>query len=101
CSQSLKLCQNSLNAISSDIATTNAQIDLLVDSDQRLKRLMQIITSVPGVGRITAIQIIISTNEFRDINDPKKFACYAGVAPFVKESGIFKGKGRVSSIANK
>ncbi len=45
--------------------------------------------------------ILITTNEFKAIRDPKKFACYAGVVPFVNESGLFKGKGRVSHIANK
>ena len=49
----------------------------------------------------SATQIIITTNEFKDIKDPKKFACYAGLAPFVKESGLMKGKARVSHLANK
>ncbi|MEO8885792.1 MAG: IS110 family transposase [Mucilaginibacter sp.] len=99
--QSDQLCAKTIQAIAADISVIDQTIDVLLSSDERTKRLMQIITSVPAVGRVTAIQLIISTNEFRDISDPKKFACYAGVAPFVKESGMFKGKGRVSSIANK
>ena len=54
-----------------------------------------------AVGIQTAAQIIIRTNEFRVINDAKKFACYCGVAPFTKESGLFKGRARVSPMANK
>lgn len=96
-----QLCAKSILAIATDLSIIDHIMDLLLNSDERTKRLMQIITSVPAVGRITAIQLIIATNEFRDINDPKKFACYAGVAPFVKDSGKFKGRGRVSSIANK
>lgn len=53
------------------------------------------------IGTITATQLLIATNEFKDINDRKKFACYAGVAPFTKESGLFKGKASVSHFANK
>lgn len=98
-----KLCQNSLKAIDTDIKHTEKAMSELIERDEQLNRLFKIITSIPGVGPITAIQLTISTNEFKDISDPKKFACYAGVAPFVKESGVFKGKGkgRVSSIANK
>ena len=73
----------------------------LIASDAELSRLFGIITSVQGVGAVTATQILISTNEFRDIKDPKKYACYAGVAPFARESGIFRGKARVSHMANK
>jgi len=62
---------------------------------------MKIITSIPAVGPVTALNIILTTNEFKNINNPKKFACYSGVAPFVKESGKFKGKPRVSHMANK
>jgi transposase len=95
------LCKQTIKGIKQDLLATESAINHLMDKDNRIKRLMQIITSVPGVGRITAIQLIISTNEFLDINDPKKFACYAGVAPFIRESGNFKGKAKVSNIANK
>ena len=73
----------------------------LINSDEHIKRLMKIITSVPFIGKITALQIIITTNEFKDISCPKKFACYCGVAPFPKESGKIFRRARVSNLANK
>lgn len=96
-----RLCNRSICAVDIDIKATESAMNQLIEKDERLQHLFEIITSIPGVGPITAIQLLITTNEFKDITDPKKFACYAGVAPFVKESGMFKGKGRVSSIANK
>ena len=99
--KSLKLCKNSVKAIKLDLAAIDANMDQLIASDEHLKKIFKIITSVPYVGRITAIQVIISTNEFKDIKNPKKFACYAGVAPFKMESGVTKGKASVSHIANK
>lgn len=101
CRENKLLCQNSRDAIKADLLKIGARIKSLVDTDERLKRLWSIITSVPGVGKKTALHMIIATNEFKAISDPKKFACYAGVAPFVKESGMFKGKRKVSGIANK
>lgn len=56
---------------------------------------------MPGVGPVTAMQIILSTNEFMNINDPKKFASYAGVAPFIRASGLKYQKAMVSKHANK
>ncbi|MBX9853605.1 MAG: IS110 family transposase [Cytophagaceae bacterium] len=40
-----------------------------------------------GIGPLTATQIIITPNEFKDITQGKKFACYSGVAPFEHSSG--------------
>lgn len=95
------LCSRTLKAIDLDLLKTDKTIALLVSEDPELKRLFGLITSVCGVGNVTATQIVITTNEFKDIYEAKKFACYSGVAPFIKESGIFKGKARVSHMANK
>ena len=99
--QSIKLCKKSVDAIRDDLEEVDKTIDLLIASDKHLDHIFKIITSVPNIGRITAIQIIISTNEYKDIRNPKKFACYAGVAPFRVESGIVKRKAKISSLANK
>ncbi|HTE02459.1 MAG TPA: transposase [Mucilaginibacter sp.] len=96
-----KLCKNSDEALKLDFLEINNSIQNLIKGDERLSRLHQIITSVKSVGNVTAIQVILSTNEFRDITCPKKFACYAGVAPFKTESGLMKKKTRVSHVANK
>jgi transposase len=95
------LCQKTLNAIQADLKMVEEAINKVILSDEELNRLFGLLTSVPGVGAVTATQVIITTNEFKDIKNPKQFACYAGIAPFTKESGTFKGKARVSHIANK
>ena len=62
----------------------------------------QIITSVNGIGFVTASYILVTTNEFININNPKKYACYSGVVPFEHSSGSsVRGKTRVSQMANK
>jgi len=96
-----KLSKNGIDAVKSDLKEVDRSIEQLINADEHLKKLNTIITSVPYVGAITAVRIIITTNEFKDINCPKKFACYAGVAPFKKESGLIIRKARVSHIANK
>lgn len=100
-SQQEKLCARTLNSIEADLEKVEDQMEEFIENDEELKRLFGLITSVNGIGKVTATQIIITTNEFKNINDPKKFACYAGIAPFAKESGLFKGKARVSHMANK
>lgn len=99
--QSLLICSHTLKALDQDIARADKAIEQLIASDEELSRLFTLTTSVSGVGKITATQIIIATNEFKDINNPKKFACYSGVAPFTDESGKVIKKARVSHMANK
>ncbi len=98
---SKKLFSNTLKSIKTDLEKVDKAIKEVIKSDEELSRLFGIITSVTGIGEVTAIGIIVTTNEFKDIKDSKKYACYAGVVPFVKESGVYRGKGRVSSMANK
>ena len=80
----------------------DTKIKETIENDERLNELFNLVTSVDGIGKITATQIIISTNEFKSINEPKKFACYSGVAPFEYSSGSsVRGRTRVSKMANK
>lgn len=97
----MQLCSHALKAIEADLDRTDKAIQAIINADDELKRLFSLVTSVTGIGTITAAQIIITTNEFKDICDPKKFACYSGVAPFTEESGKVVKKARVSHMATK
>ena len=99
--QSLQICAHSLKAIDDDLKRADKAIEYLIKSDTELNRLFNLVTSVSGIGKVTAVQIIITTNEFKNINNPKKFACYSGVAPFTDDSGKIIKKARVSHMANK
>ena len=94
-------CKNSLLSLKEDKKATEKAMLQLIDSDEKLKRLFTILTSIHCVGKITAIELLIATNEFKKFDSPKKFACYCGVAPFEHSSGTsLKGKSRVSRLAN-
>ena len=83
------------------IKNVDTQIDELIKSDPELKRMDKIITSVSGVGRQNSVLFLVCTNAFKTIKDPRKYACYGGVAPFQYTSGSsIKGKPRVSKQAN-
>lgn len=99
--QNLQICSHSLKAIDDDLTRADKAIEQLIQADTELHRLFSLVTSVSGIGKVTAVQVIVATNEFKDINNPKKFACYSGVAPFTDDSGKIIKKARVSHMANK
>ena len=88
--------------INKQIEAIETEILGLIKEDEKLNPMYQIITSVHGIGFVTASYILVTTNEFININNPKKYACYSGVVPFEHSSGSsVRGKTRVSQMANK
>jgi transposase len=96
-----KSCKSTIATLIKDIERVEESIELLIKSDVKLQHQVNLAKSVPGIGKITALNMIISSGEFEQITEPKKFACYAGVAPFEHTSGSsVRGKSKVSSLAN-
>ena len=61
-----------------------------------------LLRSIKGIGIINAIVLLCVTDNFQRFDNPRKFACYCGVAPFEHTSGIsIRGKTQTSSLANK
>lgn len=83
------------------IAQLEAQMIELIHDDAILSRLYIIMTSVTGVGPILSIKLLLATNEFKRMRNPRKLACHAGVAPFEHTSGTSIRKSTsVSSMAD-
>jgi transposase len=97
-----KAMRKSIRAIEGDLEGIETQIKEIIDNDDQLKKLYGLVTSVIGIGFVTAVNLIVHTNEFKILNDPRKLACYCGIAPFEYSSGSsVRGKTRVSNMGNK
>lgn len=84
------------------IAIVEEQIQQLINSSELLQHQYDLITTIPGVGKVLAQTLIAATSGFERFNNPRAFACHAGIAPFQYTSGTsIKGKNRVSHRANK
>ena len=95
-------CQSTIKAIEKDFKKVEKRIVEIIRADESLKHLLDLGTSVVGVGKVRACERMITTNEFKNINDSKKYACYSGVVPFEHSSGSsVRGRNRVSHLANK
>jgi len=98
----IDLCSPSITHVNQLITEVDDRIKQLWNNDSHCKRLMQIMLSVMGIGDVTALQMLIHTNEFNSITTARTFASYCGVAPFEIDSGTsVKKAARVSEHANK
>src|ERR1700761_519732 len=87
-----------------DVEIKEAQqaIEQVIESDKELKVNYDLVKSVQGIGFVTAVHMLIVTENFSRFSNPRKFACYAGVAPFEHSSGSsIRGRTKVSQLANK
>lgn len=73
-----------------------------VKEDSVLEKQYGLVKTVHGIGAQTAMFIVVLTQGFTLFENPRKFACYCGLAPFGNESGTtLKGRPKVSHLANK
>ena len=97
-----KTIKSSLNAIDKDLKNVESKIIDIINEDENIKFLYKLITSVVGIGFVTAINLIVHTNGFTILKDTRKLACYCGVAPFEYSSGSsIRGRTKVHYMANK
>lgn len=62
---------------------------------------MELLKTIPGIGKQTALMFILATDNFKLFESAEQMACYAGVVPFPNQSGVTTKRDRVSRHANK
>ncbi len=84
-----------------EIAFTEGQMRQVIDGDESLSKNFGIVTSVKGVGLVTAVEMIIKTDNFTTIRTARQYAAYAGTAPYARSSGRTDRGAHVSRIGNR
>jgi transposase len=91
-----------VEALVDAIAMVEKQLQQLISSSKQLQNQYDLLTTIPGVGKVLAQTLIAATSGFERFNNPRVFACHAGIAPFQYTSGTsIRGRNRVSHRANK
>ena len=94
--------EKTLQALKEELQQIEQNIKACIKADEELKEKYNIITSVPGAGRVLVINMLVTTNAFKITTDGRKVACYAGVVPFECTSGTsIQGRKKVSMYAHK
>jgi transposase len=79
-----------------------AEIKQIVQQEPELREHIKILTTIPGVGLLTAVTILAETNGFELIRNRKQLASYAGLDVKEKQSGTsVKGKPMISKRGNR
>ena len=101
--------ERSIQRISQRIALVKHQqkeiieeLVVLTKSDGQLSAKIDNITTIPGVGMLTAIVVLAETNDFEHISSARQLVSYSGLDVKLKDSGTsVKGKPRISKKGNR
>lgn len=78
------------------------EIAALVKQDLQVNNSIEMICTIPGVGRLTAATVLAETNGFDLIRNKRQLTSYAGLDVREKQSGTsVKGKPRISKKGNR
>lgn len=94
--------KQAIEGIKKSIGKIEEHIAGIIASNAAIKINYELLLTVPGIGRFTAVYLICCTNNFAAKHTGKQLASYAGVVPFDHTSGTsIKSKNRVHKMANK
>ena len=84
-----------ITALEKELVEIDAEIDTGVRGSPAWREKEDLLASVPGVGPITARTLLAEMPELGTL-DEKKIASLAGLAPYARQSGLWKGKSMIA-----
>jgi transposase len=101
-SRSLERLESRIKFLSVQEKEIKIDIAGIIKKNTELKAEIERITSIPGIGELTAVIILAETNGFELIRNKKQLISYAGLDVKVKDSGTsIKSKPRISKKGNR
>jgi len=98
----VRMQKRQLRQLKDDIAEILLEMKCVVNDDQSFKRDFDLLTSIDGVGPITALTILAEIGDLRRFGRARQLTAYAGVSPRVVQSGTsVRGKTRMCKRGNK
>ncbi len=67
---------------------TSKEMETIIREDADIRRNYDLLCSIKGIGLVVAAETIVLTENFTSITNPRRYACYVGIAPGRKESGV-------------
>jgi transposase len=91
------LLKKSIEQINKMIQALEKKMEEIIENEHNA--MMKNLTSIPGVGKKTAIALIVATGGFTRFDSHKKLSAYLGLCPRIYESGSsVRGKARICKL---
>jgi transposase len=91
-----------IKLLNKQIMQIKEEVNALVKQDKEVNKSVEIISSITGIGTLTAVTALAETNGFELIRNKRQLTSYAGFDVKEKQSGTsVKGKPRISKKGNR
>ncbi len=83
-----------------EIIQVESKMAELINNEPSLKEKMSLITSIKGVGKLTAYRVLALMPDVNSFQTAKQFAAYIGITPKHHQSGKMIGKTTISRLGD-
>lgn len=83
------------------IKALEVKLRTAVKTDGALKKSVQLLTSIPGVGFLTAVTVLAIMPELDQLESARQLAAFAGVTPSQRQSGTSTGRSHLSKLGHR
>ena len=89
-----------LKQLEKELAQIEAKLESLVRDNQEEQ--LEQLTSIPGMGKKTAMLLIVLTDGFTNFESARQLCCFTGLTPTIRQSGTsVRGRSRISKVGNR
>jgi transposase len=89
-----------IKALEKEIADVEKQIAEIIKQNPTLNENMNLITSIQGVGKLTAYKVLSHVPDMNNFANAKQFAAFIGISPRQHQSGKCQGKTMISRLGD-
>lgn len=95
--------EKALSTLETVLGSLNEQIKDLEESIAKKAKkhcgeIISVLTSIPGIGIKTAVQLVIITQGFSKFETSKQLAAYIGISPRIYQSGLMRGTAKICKM---
>ncbi len=96
----LQVKEQQISFLESNIQIIENEIIRLTNEDKEFSRRVKNIETIKGLRLLTIVTVLCETNGFAQFNNIRQVVSYAGLDIAERQSGLFKGKTRISKKGN-
>lgn len=96
----LELKEQQIEFLDKNIQIIESEIVRLTEEDKEFNRRVKNIETIKGLRLLTIVTVLCETNGFTQFNNIRQVVSYAGLDIAERQSGLFKGKTRISKKGN-
>lgn len=87
-------------ALDAEINAMSAEIDRVLEEDKGLGHQVELLESIPSIGRTSAVVMLSEVGDFSAFGHSKQITAFAGLDPAPRDSGAGKRQAHISKIGN-